>query len=106
MTGYMAKKHTPLKLTLNKRIHGPQCIMARCSRARLPKKLGINTSQQPGVMVGLPAQHYTVCMLKVLVALSKRLDTAVNNNFKVRIGGLQPVHPIVLQWWNITVFFR
>ena len=61
-------------------------------------------SQQPGVMVGGPAEHHAVHLFKVRAYRLKAGDAAVDHDFQPWHFLLQAVNPVVFELWNVAVF--
>ena len=85
VSGHVVEIYAPLEFALDERKYGPEGRMPGFHRRCLPEKLRIDTCQQPGVVVGLPAQPHAVGMPQVLVAFSARLVTVVDTVLQISV---------------------
>ena len=79
-------------------------LLARRNRVFRPVQTAVDIGEQPGVVIGSPAQHHPVDMLKMRLGLVEICDAAIDADVEVRQALLQPVDADVVERRNIAVF--
>src|SRR5690606_29265400 len=81
-------------------------LFARDSGSLTVIKSLVYVREQEGIAINFAPEHHAINMPERLLALSKGSNTAINDNFQMRVILLQLIHLFVLQRWDFAVFFR